>query len=252
MKQIKLALLALTAIFAVSAFGASAAQAAQGPYYKVGGARLLEGESKEVKAKAAEPYVLKAGTISIECKKQGLKAGAKILGSTGKEPGKSAEFVEFSECTVTGNGAGCKVEEPIVTKEVESDLGYETAARTGKIYVWFDPSEDFAEFVKLNFPTASCEVKATSVTGSICGEAWTGGAAGNAITVGAEPAEAKVGEVKFPAVAIKKCFVEETVGGVTTVTDEKPALKAFGVAATLQGRSEQTLVGEPVWGVFTP
>jgi hypothetical protein len=239
-------LLALVAVFALSVLAATAAQATEGPFYKVTGTRLLEGKTNELKAKASKNYVLKVTGKSIECTINELAAGATINGSTGKKAGTSTEVVLFKGCTVTGNGTPCKVVEPIETAKVTNELVWETANREKNILTLFKPVTG-TRFTTIKFKTGEkCEVLATEVTGEVAAEALSGG---KAIEVGKEPAEAKVGEVSFPKTAIKKVFQEtgeETAKELTLKT-----LKAFGLAAGLEGTSQLTLAAEPLWGIFS-
>ena len=254
------AVLALTA-FAVSAVVATAAEAIEAPFIKVEGTRLKKGEEKEVKGKqvAGTSYVLKAGAVTITCTAQKLKAGAKIIGSAVGEPGTSTETIEFSGCTVAGNGTGCNVSHggTITTEPVKDELVY-LSKETDKakfiaeyIGTLFVPVTS-TKFVKVEFePKPPCEVLSTEVTGAVVGEAQssTGAKVGPS---GVEPEEEK-GRVNFPATPILLYeTVKASVGTVRELTTASTPtwLKAFGVKATLTGASELELAGKN-WGVFT-
>lgn len=246
-----LSLVAVVAALAVSGLSTVAAQATEGPFYKVAGTRLLSGASKNiVNAKATKNFVLKGKlggfTVTITCKALTV-SGGKIIGSTGANSASGEGTFEYKECTQTGNGSPCSVVEPIKTTLTASELGYATSARSGKILVLFLAplnSKNEREFVNIKFTGTGCITKEAKVTGSVIGEAWSGG---KAIEVGKEPAEAKLGELNFPATQIKEMWVEKA-GTVEKMT----AGLVFGFEpATLEGTSSFELEGSPLWGVYT-
>jgi hypothetical protein len=234
------------AALALSAVASASASAAEGPFFKVAGTRLASGSTRSIiNTAASKNFVLKAGTDVVTCTKvkTSTAAGAAaILGSTGANAGKDDEIVEFSGCTVAGNGTPCAVTEPIVAN-TKTTLAYSASAKTGVILDLFEPASG-TTFTTISFTGSGCEVTSTKVEGTVAAEAWTGGAA---ISVGSEPAEAKVGELNYPATAIKKAWTEAS----GTLTEHAVSLKAFGVAASLEGRATFDLNGEPVWGVYT-
>jgi hypothetical protein len=88
----------ICAAMLISAFGASAAFATEGPFYKLGGTRLLKGEKAEIKAKAAKPFVLtdKAAGIKVTCNEQKAEK-AHLSGSTGANGASSEEVLVFEK-----------------------------------------------------------------------------------------------------------------------------------------------------------
>jgi hypothetical protein len=287
MTRIRLIMLSLLAVFAFSAVATTAAEAITAPFYRVpchkvitagtgafkdaactepGGTneydtRLLAGEEREVIGKQVlgKSYVLKAGGDTITCTAQKLKAGAKLIGSAKNEPGTSTETIEFSGCTVAGNGEGCEVKgKAITTEPVKNVLDYYSKeiekAKFSPEYIgtYFVPVTG-TRFVKIEFePTPPCEVASTEVTGGVEAEdvSSTGAKVGPS---GVEPKE-KVARVRFPTPPI---LLYETVtkeaGTVheLTATSKPTWLTAFGGKATLTGESELELPGVAEWGVFS-
>jgi hypothetical protein len=221
----------------MSAAMASAAQAEE-PFYKVGGARLGSGASKEiVGVKAKKSYILKASIATVTCTANSVKTGGTIKGSAAGAPGTSEETIVYKGCTVVNNGSGCKVvKEEIETVAVKNTLVTNTAGTV--IETLYTPVTG-SVFTTTHYE-GSCFIKEAKVEGSAAAEAWSGGAA---VKIGSEPAEAKTGEVNFPATQIKEVLLK----GVKTSV----GLTFGGGAATLEGNSELKLSGEPVWGVYT-
>jgi hypothetical protein len=240
------ALVALVAVLALSALAATVAQAAEGPFYKVAGARLGAGETKELKAKVKKEYVIHYNTSFeiIRCTAQKLEAGAKIIGSIGANPGTSEETISFEGCSQMGNGSPCEVENnKITTNLLTTKLVYATKERTGKILILFKPVEGTV-FATFKFTGSGCNFTTMAVEESVAAEVWSGG---KAVEVGIEPADVVANEVSFPEPSIKKVWVE-TAG---KLEEKKPVLKGFGGALEEVGRSAFTLAGEPKWGVYT-
>lgn len=239
MKRLRIIGLALVAALAMSAVASSAAQANEGPFYKVAGAKLEAGKSEEVKAKALSNQVLSGNLFgfatTVTCTALKVKAGSTIDGGV---PGTSKETLEYSGCTQTGLGSMCEVEnKEVKTNAVNNKLVYSEPARKGFIDVLFTPASG-EEFVNIKF-TGSCLVKEAKVTGSVAGETLTAKAR-NAVGKGTE---AKTGETWLPATQIKTVWVGETETAV--------GLKWAGAAATIEGKSEAKLTGEPLWSVAT-
>jgi hypothetical protein len=237
-------MIALLAVFAFGAVTAAAAQAEEAPFWSVKGARLGAGETRWIKAKATESFTLSASGIEVTCKSLKLKEGASsaLLGSAIGEPGTNDEVIEFSECTVTGNGTGCKVEEPIVTKPVKSELVYNTGKK--KVLTEFFPAKG-ASFVKLNFPTASCRIKETIVEGSVVGEVFTDTTPPKAVELPNSPGSAKSWLIKFPKPAITEVCLKKV--GATECSDVVIGLTAFTAEATLTGTALIELVSGEEW-----
>jgi len=212
----------------------------EGPFYKVEGKRL-EAANEAATMKAKGNFVLKGGGISVTCKKVAAKAGATINASKGANSAGSSETIEFSECTVTGNGTPCEVEgAKVTTNALTNTLAYDEKERTGHIDVLFKPVEG-TRIETIKFVGAGCKLKETAVEGSIAGD---GLVEGKDAKLGAGK-EAKVNEIQFPSKE-KEVFIE-TAGKEEAKT---PSLKAFGLAATLEGTAEVE-VGGKKWTAAT-
>jgi len=214
MKRIRILGLALVAVFALSAVVAVAAQATEAPFYKVAGKRLESGKTEEISSHAGTGgFTLTATGKVVKCSTLTNNAGATAIGSNAGVPGTSSETLEFSGCTVTGNGEPCKVTEPIKTTALKNELALNEGLTS--IVVEFKPSTG-TEFATLKFTGTGCEVAETKVTiaeGSAgIGQAFSGG---KLVEVGKEPAEAKDGEINFPTTAIKVIDLQETAREAT-------------------------------------
>ncbi len=253
------ALLALLAVLALSAIAATAAEAAtEGPFYKIAGSRLTEGQSKEVKIRAKseerkEDYLtfVAEGGWRILCKTQAFAAGAKLLGSTGANFATGEVKLELSGCKVEGDNAGEKLEcrlegERIVTEPLKVKLVYlGGVGRSGKLGAYFAPVTGVV-FAKMKFVerATNCLYSAEHLTGSVVAEVDSGG---QSVEVGKEPAETTAMELHFPQTEITQVWVEES--GV--VVGKKPEqLRLYG-RETLEDKSILELAGGPSWGVFT-
>src|SRR5665213_3577943 len=134
--------LTLVAVLVLSAITATTAQATEGPFYKLAGARLKAGESREMKGSLASgsKLQLKAGTVTITCTSLKFPKGSKLIGSNGANPGKSEQVIEYEGCSQEGNGVECKIAgNKITTNALKSELGYQAKTRTGKILAFFQP-----------------------------------------------------------------------------------------------------------------
>jgi hypothetical protein len=231
--------LTVVATFAIALLAASAAYAAaiEAPFYGVETAkeefaRLGEGENREIKSPLnSKNYELKAGKIVVTCTNEKAKAGAKIIGSKAGEPGTGEQADEYSGCSVTGNGEGCKAES-FTTKTLKTELVFD--AETKRLYTLFAPKEG-TELATLNF-SGTCTTKTTSLTGNVASETF------NEASEEIETEKPAGGELKefvsFPSTAIKQVVkVKAGLSGAAT----EVGLKAFGGAATLVGKSEVAL-----------
>jgi hypothetical protein len=247
MKRIRILGLALVAVFALSAVVAVAAQATEAPFYKVAGKRLASGESAEISSHAGTGgFTLTTTGKVVKCLTLTNNAGATIIGSNAGVPGTSSETLEFSGCTVTGNGEPCAVTTPIKTTALKNELAL-TESLTSFL-VEFKPATG-TEFATLKFTGAGCEITETKVTiaegSAVIGQVFSGG---KLVEPGKEPAEAKDGEINFPTTAIKVIDLQETASGGFKKVEESP-LKAFGLAATFSGLAIVLLKSGSVWGV---
>jgi hypothetical protein len=251
MNRFRIVILAITVSLAASAAMAVAAQAEEGPFYKISGVRLAAGQEKSTTSALSKEYVLTAATDVIDCKKMELENG-KVIGSTGANAGTSSEVIVYRECSVTGNGTPCEpfseknagTPEPgvIRTNAVKNSLAFTNkASKVGEVLLTVFQPASGAVFVTVKFKGTGCKVTSTAVEGKegVAAEDWSTGATPEAVKVGSEPVRAVTGEVRFPATPIKEDFIE--TGGLRAAV--KPSLKAFGVAATLVGRSTVEIEG---------
>jgi hypothetical protein len=248
MKRIRLLGLALMAVFAFSAVAAGMASAVEGPLFAVNGQHLRPGETRLLLASSKGEFTLTSAGVGITITCTGLtlpNAGEmQIEGVAPGNGGTSREVIQYTVCTVTGNGKNCEVEGgTITTNLVQNLLGYGNAARTGQVLVLFEPEKGL-NFVTVKFVGSECKFKTTGVEGTVVGAAQVGG---QPVLIG-QPTESLHGEVSFPHVQL--IFIEQ--GGA--LKHVKAGLKAFGVASVLKGIA-LLLVDEggvPVrWGVLS-
>ena len=240
--RVRLMLAALLGVFAFSAVAAAAAQAEEAPFWSIGGTRLEEGKTHYITAKVynvtgeTEGFTLAAPTGQvIHCPFIRLKEGV-LLGSKAGNPGTNDEVIEFfgnaeKPCTVTGNGTGCKVKEPIVTNPIKSELVESEKSTTAALLTEFFTSS--GPFVKLEF-TGPCAEAETLVSGKVAGEVRedpNNGTLGAVVKLPNEKKEAKSWLLHFPATAIKHVWLIK--GGLGEET--KMELVSFGEASTLTG-----------------
>jgi hypothetical protein len=251
---LKVWVVSMLAVFAFGAVAATGAQAktVKGPFYRIEKNRLQNLESREITNVQNGNQVLKAGAITVTCTK--LKSTGFLEGSHNENAGKSFEKLEYTGCTVTGNGEPCSVTEPI-TAEVEDIQGYAelNAAKTegkGQLLTIFKPWSETEPlvFTTIHFTGTGCAVTSTKVEttagGGVCGEDING--AGLKVTTTANQTETAENEVWFPTAST---HIFEEIGG--NFAESPCALKAFGVAATLEGKVKVKLVSGKVWGVVT-
>jgi hypothetical protein len=238
------ALVALLSALALSAVAATAAQAAtEGPFYKIAGARLAGGESKEVKAKATVNYRLydTLGPL-ISCTTQKFASGAKLLGSTGATSGSGEATVEFSGCSLSGDGTPCSVEQTVKTEPLKTGLVYLGEKRSGKVGIDFTPASKHT-FAEIKLIGSGCKYTKLKIEGSLAGELYSGA---KAIEVGKEPAEAATESLSFPGGPGSSVWSE--VSG--TLVEAEPVLEVAGTITEIYGESSLELAGGGSWGVF--
>lgn len=265
-------IIALT-LFALTVALPSAAQAIEGPFYRScknvgekkgkfkdgtcvgeGGnkewekVRLEKGSIKFISGKVNKEFVLKVTERTIKCKKLELNGSSAINGSSKDEPGFGEEIIIFKECTVEGNGEGCKVEKgTIQTEIIKFTLAYaEKKPKEGtSILTLFGPAEG-AVFAKVKFE-GTCKIKETTIEGTVGAEAQNGKA--ETITVEKEPAEELAEDFLYPVARIKALFIGP-LNAMGEAKEVAPKLTAFaGLSATLEGRSEIELGTKEAWGI---
>ena len=244
--------LALVAVLAASAVAAVAAQATEGPFYKVGGVRLSG--NKEIEVKAVGNQILRAAGVTVTCSAVKVPVGSVIIGLNVKQGDQSKETLEYSGCTVAGNGSPCEVEsKEVKTKKLENLLGYETSTRTGKVLTGFKPEGATAkEFATIKFTGTGCTVTSTKVelgSGDKLGVACeTLNEAGLVVSVNANETEGTKGFVRCPKTPIGKLFYEKA----GAIEELKAGLVAFFFTSEYEGQTEVKIKGgTEKFGVFT-
>ncbi len=234
--------MAMLSVLALSAVAASAAQAAEGPFYKVAGTRLAEGQSKELTSKGAITFSEAGETISCESAK--FVAGAKIDGSTGANLGSGEVTLEFSKCTTKGLGSPCKLEEPDRTVALKQDLAFLNTTRSGDLAVVLVPKTG-ARIMTVKFTGTCTRGTTTAFEGALA--FYLENSKGEKVEVGKEPAEAKTLQLKLVPETVKQVYLE-SAGKLTAKSTE---LKIFSEPWNSEGTFTQELVGGTEWGVFT-
>jgi hypothetical protein len=245
--NVRVLLSSLLAVLALSAVVASAAQAsAEGPFLKDGTARLLEGKSVEVKAvggSGTHTLALPQLGITVTCSSQKLVSGAKLTGSTGANFSGGEATLEFSGCSVSGDGTSCTISEgKIKTEPLKLELAYMDSTRTGHIAVVLKPvaEESFATVKSKN-----CKIELGTLEGSLVDEVEVGY---SLVNVGSEPAATKTLELTSPAVTVNDVWLEKA--GSLTKTRVR-VLETAGSEFKEEGTVELELAGGAEWGVFT-
>ncbi|MGA2163965.1 MAG: hypothetical protein ABSH36_05800 [Solirubrobacteraceae bacterium] len=239
MTRIKLAGLCLVAVFAFGAVAVAQASAAE-YIYKVNGAKLEAGKTKEIKSSAKKSFVLRGkGALEIEavttCTSLTLNAAEKPV-IVGGQPGKSEkEKVEFGGCTATVGGSKCStVEVTNVSTKNEIVTVVAPASLKGRLATLFTPTTgtEFSK-VKLNkcgiFGTQTATVEGTS-----------------AALDEPKEAEAKAGTLVYATGASEITEVEKFGGGGAV----KVELKSNKKKATIEGEATVELLSGENWGVF--
>jgi hypothetical protein len=241
--RVRLMLVALLGVFAFAAVAAAAAQAEEAPRWTINGSILGAGETHYITAKiyttSENPvFTLTAGTKKVTCGAVRLASGV-LLGSSAGNPGTNNEVIEFfGKCEVKGNGTGCKVQEPIVTKPVRSELVETESGKKASLLVEFKPAEG-NEFTQLNFEAEAggkCTVANTKVTGETVGCVRTdpkNGGLGELITLESEKKEDTSWLLETRNVT-SVWLIKNGTGEQVTIPLAK-RLTAFGEEATLSG-----------------
>jgi hypothetical protein len=202
----------------------------EGPYYRVEGTRLEADKTLAITAKALKAFKLTSGAIVIQCAKLGVSS-AYIVGSTGKNGGTSVETLKFTECSVTGNGTACEVEnKAITTVPVKNELVFEETGRVGELGVLFVPLEG-ETFVTIKF-TGTCTAKTFSLTGSFVGLLLEVSTGASPVNVGKEIENTSLAITFLPNSPIKAFLLAEGV-----LTEHEDELVEFGKPTTLEGEA---------------
>jgi hypothetical protein len=234
--------IALLAVFAFSAIGAPIAQAEEGaPYWSIEGTRLAAGKTAEVATRAvsAEQTLTSATGQNIACTTLAFKPGAVLLGSNGNEPGKSDETVEYSGCSVTGNGTKCAVTGGAVTTEpLTNELAYAENKKSLVIELTPTKGKTLAT-VKFTAETGgTCTVATTKVTGQVVAKMLTGGGSPKLLELPNQVEPAEAFRLEFPATAITHIWLITAGTGKAVEVEE---LNAFGSESVYAGTAEDCL-----------
>jgi hypothetical protein len=239
--RVRLILVALLAMFTFSAVAATAAQAEEAPFWSREGIRLGAGETHYITAKKySEKFTLKSAGHTIECNNVRLTENSAqrsvLIGSAAGNPGTNLEVIEiFEGCKVTGNGANCKIKEPIVTNPVKSELVETEKGEKGSLLTEFTPAKGVT-FVTLKFEGSECKVKETAVAGAVAGQVRVDPnkppELGELVSLPNGKKEGTSWLINFPAVAIKEVWlIKEGVGSQVKIEE----LQAFTEIATVEG-----------------
>jgi hypothetical protein len=233
MRRFSLMAIAGLALFA---FGAtSSAQAVTAPFWSIGGTRLAAGKTHNFDARADPGFILEIPEVGIKigCSVLQTENGV-LLGSAPGQPGKDNEVAVFSSCTTSGNGELCKVNEPIRTAPITSELV--EVVKGAQLLEEFTPTTG-TRLATLTFKGEKCLDTEAIVTGSVAAEVLS--EAGEKIELGQAAKEATSWVLKFPETPISEVLLINTKGEDTVA---KLKLIAFGDAAILQGISLTLLV----------
>jgi hypothetical protein len=241
MKGTQITVLAVLSVLALGAIAATAAQANEGPFWKTEKARLIEGGKQPFESKTVKEAVFKFKMVEIKCPAQKAK-NANLIGSTGANAGSGEAVIELEKCTVTGNGATCKVAKKgtIESTPLSMKLAFETVSRIGTIFVFLKPVSG-AVFFKLELE-GECTFPSLNVEGALAVEVLS---EGKPVNVGSEPAAMLSSELNFgahPNVFIEKEKVLEEV--------KSTSLRA-GFLVGFVDTFENRLTGGQKWCVST-
>jgi hypothetical protein len=239
--------LAFAMALALTALAAGSAQATEGPFFKVEGKTLKAGETREALVTVKETFVLEAKVTGQVITCQGVtyaNPSFEVLSS--KVTHLLASALEFSSCTVTGNGTKCAVQSgKITTTPVVGTAGYANSNRTGHILGLVEPQtgKSFGEIKFVPETSGKCTISSTPASGTMIGEAFV---AGKTVGVGENEIETIKGELHYTK-SSKTIWIENG----TTVKETKGRLEAFGTAVTLSGQVSIELTTHERWGIFT-
>ncbi len=210
------------------------------PFWQIAGARLEAGKTHNIVVKAAKEEGLKLEGKSVgatvKCTKIEAKSSS-LSGSSAGEPGTASTVFAYTGCSVTGNGEGCKVTEPLETKKLKPEQVTDTTAK--KLDTLFK-AETGSELATVKFTGEKCKIVSTAVKGQVVAEDVTDPSE-EIIELGGSTKEAKSWNLRFPTTPVKeitkyKAGVEETA--------KVEELIAFGAAAIDSGAALVTLSPE--------
>jgi hypothetical protein len=228
MKRLRLIGVALLAVFGLSIVVVSGAQAETAPFFSIGGARLAAGKTHNFDARAIKPFVLSGLGSTITCTNLATSEGV-LLGSSAGEPGKDNEVVNFSGCSLEGNGTACHLAatkggpevstittNPLKSEQVEN---VESGHVGKKLYEELFPAKKSEGFVTLRFG-GTCTVEEGVVAGQVVAQdLYDNGTVGQ-VELGQTAVEAKSWIVNFPAVPITSVWLISGSGGKEVETEQ--------------------------------
>ena len=174
--------------------------------WHVAGRDLGKEEPVELAPGSGEFTLTHTSGIKIKCTGQEYEKGTLEGASNGNASTIKVAHLNFSGCTVTGNGTGCSVFGLIKTEALEGRLAYATKERTGKIMVLFgNDGSSPTKWWLVKFAGAGCTDTEAELYGSAVTEVVT---AGTPDEVGSE-AEAKDEQFRLPTSEIEKVWVEK-------------------------------------------
>jgi hypothetical protein len=247
--NVRVLLSSLLAVLALSAVVASAAQAsAEGPFFKVAGSRLTEGQSKEVTLKSSGSLVMGFGPAgTVTCSGDKFVSGANLTGSTGANFSGGTATIVFTGCSDELGISYCELENgELKTEPLKIQLAYADAGRTGDLYALISPATKGHSFLLLKLKGTGCVPAESAWTGTL-ETRIVGGKSHEAIQVGAEPAEEKTVGLEFFHPALTEMWLEEK--GKLVETRIKP-LQYAGQSVDFSGLSSLEAGGSN-WGLFT-
>lgn len=174
--RLPLALLALVVLALGAMTAASTAQAEpKSLVWKVNGKILGANETREATGKNIGNTTFESSKIVVTCE-EGRAARGSFIANEGGATGQaiSEGTAEASKCSVKGNGEGCKVVEPVRSKEARSVVALnDTEPGIGNDLLALSDPRKGSEWAELKFEGATCKFLNTQVTGLSVGSSWT-------------------------------------------------------------------------------
>jgi hypothetical protein len=244
--------LALTTVTALVALAASApsASAIEAPYFKINATRLGAGESSELLVASSGNQILNATTykIFITCTTVKTKTGATLNGSGVGDPGTSTTVLEYSECSVEGNGAGCQLPgNKFTTSELKGELAYSTKEpKKGTLLVNLFSPVTGSEIALLTFaagPGHSCTINELLVQGSLLFAVQN--SKGENVAVEEHEGEEEI--LRLHAIAGEACKVK----AAAFTECKKSSIKLSGTTGKLESTTNFKLASKAPFGIFS-
>jgi hypothetical protein len=239
MKRFRLIGVALPAVFALSMVVASGAQAETAPFFSIGGARLAAGKTHNFDARAIQSFVLSGTVATITCTGLSTSEGV-LLGSNAGEPGRDNEVINFSGCSLAGDGSACHLAAtkggPTVTTITTNPLKSEQVENVSsghvgkKLYEEIFPAKKSEGFVTLRFG-GTCTIEEGVLAGQLVAQTLYDNGTVGQVELGQTAVEAKSWILSFPSTPITSIWLISGAGGKELETE--PTL--FGEKAVATG-----------------